>query len=1042
MGKFFVNRPIVAIVISIVIVLLGVVSITKLPISTYPNITPPEIQVTTNYRGASAVNVEQAVASPIEQKVNGVENMLYMKSTNASDGSLTLRVTFDVGVNMDNANMLTQNRVAQGQSFLPVEVKNEGVVTKKALSFPMLLISLNGTDSIYNAEFLSNYASINLVDPIARINGVGQVTLFGGSEYAMRIWIKPDRLAKLGLTVNDVTNAVREQNTIASGGSLGAPPFNVPTEYTYTVVLQDRLKTVQEFEDIVVSSTEEGKEIKLKDVASVQFGIENYNTQARLNGNASAIVAVYQVPGSNALEVAAAIKAELKKRQTYFPPGIQYKITLDTTSSIIEGIDEIIHTLFEAIILVILVVLLFLQDWRATIIPLLTVPVSLIGAFILFPVLGFSINNLSLLGLVLAIGIVVDDAIVVVEAVMHNMEHGMSPKEATIKAMEEITGPVVAIALILAAVFIPVAFIPGISGSLYQQFAITIAISVLFSALNALTLSPALSALLLKPKTERKKNWMDTFFERFNFYFDKLTNGYGSISSFFARKAYRGLLFVALMSFLIFVVTKRIPSGFVPNEDVGYFMLNVQLPEASSLERTNEVCKKIEKQLKHIEGIEFSTTIVGYSMLSQSNASFNAVLFISLEEWSKREQVKKIIDKINFMLLQKIPEATCFAFEPPPIDGLGTSAGFSFMLQDKGGHEPDYLAKQTTLFLQELNKRPEIKRATTTYNASVPQLKLYVDVNKAKKLNLNIDELNKTLNAFLGGMYINDINKFGKQYKVLLQADGTYRKNEMDLDNYYVRSKSNEMIPLKTVVNIKKIYGPSFTNRFNMIRSAEISGIPSMGYSTGQAMQAIDEVAKNALPMDMEYQWTNLSYQEKKAEGQAGVVFAFAIVMVFLILAAQYESWALPFSVLLGTPIAIFGAFGGLWLMNLFDESYINNIFTQISLIMLIGLSAKNAILIVEFAKMKLDEGKPPFEAAIDAAKLRFRPILMTALAFILGVIPLLTATGAGAEARKVMGIVVFSGMLIATILGIVIIPSLFVFIETLVHKKTSNNEN
>jgi HAE1 family hydrophobic/amphiphilic exporter-1 len=1039
MENFFVRRPIVAIVISIVIVLLGVVSMMSLPVSQYPNITPPEVQVTTSYRGASAVNVEQAVTTPIEQKVNGVEKMLYMKSTNSSDGSMTLRVTFDVGTDMDIANMLTQNRVAQGQASLPNEVKNEGVVTKKSLSFPMILISLTGADSIYGSDFLSNYASINLVDPLSRIEGVGQVNLFGGSEYAMRIWLKPDKLAKLNLSVNEVMQAVKEQNTIASGGALGAPPYASSVDYTYTVVLQDRLNTEQQFKDIVIKTTNTGEVIRLQDVAQLEFGIENYNTLGRVNSKNAAVVSIYQVPGSNAIEVAALVKEQLLKIEKTFPPGLKYEITLDTTRSIEEGIHEIIHTLFEAILLVILVVLLFLQDWRATIIPLLTVPVSLLGTFILFPLLGFSINNLSLLGLVLAIGIVVDDAIVVVEAVIHNMEHGMSPKEATNKAMKEIAGPVMAIALILAAVFIPVAFIPGISGSLYQQFAVTIAISVLFSALNALTLSPALASLLLKPKKERKKNVIDKFFDGFNFYFNKLTKGYSGLAGILVRKSIRGMVLIIVMSSLIFVVVRKIPGGFLPSEDQGYFMVNVQLPDASSLSRTNDVCRRVERLVKNTAGVKYATTIIGYSMLSQSNASYNAALFVTMEEWADRRHVKEIIKEINFKLLQKVPEATCFAFEPPPIDGLGTSAGFSMVLQDKSGKDPAYLAKQTAMFMQELNKRPEINRVTTTYRADVPQFRLVVDVNKAKKLAVNIDELNKTVNTFLGGAYVNDINLYGKRYKVLMQSDATYRMSENDLSYYYVRSTNGQMIPLNTLVELKHEYGPSFTNRFNMLRSSEISGIPAEGYSSGQAMSAIEEVAASTLSQDMGFEWTNLSYQEKKAEGKAGIVFIFAIVMVFLILAAQYESWGLPFSVLLVTPVAILGAFIGLWIMNLFDETYVNNIFAQISLIMLIGLSAKNAILIVEFAKVLVEEGKSIKEAALESARLRFRPILMTALAFILGVVPLLTATGAGAEARKVMGIVVFSGMAVATIIGVVIIPSMFVFVETLIHKKNQH---
>lgn len=1036
MGNFFIRRPIVAMVISIVLVLLGVVAMQTLPVSTYPDITPPEIQVTTYYRGANAVNVEQAVALPIEEKVNGVEKMLYMKSTNSNDGGMTLRVTFEPGTDLDNANMLTQNRVSQGQSFLPVEVKNEGVVTKKSLAFPLMLISIKADSSkLYDPVFLSNYADINFVDPISRISGVGQVTLFGGSKYAMRVWLRPDRLSGLNVTVPEVLTAIREQNTIASGGIIGAPPFSNKVDVSYNVVLQDRLKTPEQFGNIIIRADKAGREIKLKDVARVAYDWESFNNFGRLNGENAAVIGIYQVPGSNALEVANQVKATAKLIAERFPPGIEYEVTLDTTLSITAGIEEIIHTLFEAVLLVILVVLLFLQNWRATIIPLLTVPVSLIATFILFPVLGFSINNLSLLGLVLAIGIVVDDAIVVVEAVMHNMDHGLSPKEATEKAMKEIAGPVMAIALILAAVFVPVAFVPGISGSLYQQFAVTIAISVLFSAFSALTLSPALAVLLLKPKKEIKPNLITRFFDGFNFYFNKITEGYVGITGFFVRKSLRGMLVIVVAIIGTVLLTKNIPGGFVPNEDEGYFMVNIELPEGSSLQRTDAVVKKVERIIAKLEGVKYATAIPGYSLMTQNNGFNKAAIFLSLEEWEDRETVKEILHRLNMAMLIKVPEATCFAFEPPPIPGLGTSAGFTFMLLDKSGKEPKYLADQSQAFLKAANARPEIGRISTFFNVRVPQMRLEVDFEKAKKLGVRIDDLNKTINAFLGGMYVNDVNRFGKQYKVMLQAESTFREKESDMAFFFVRTESGDMIPISVLAKVSREYGPDFTNRFNMSRAAEISGVPAEGYSSAQAMKALEEVAAVSLPLDMSYSWANLSYQEKQAEGKAGIVFIFAIVMVFLILAAQYESWGLPFSVLLATPIAIVGAFLGLWLVHLFKTNYINNIFAQISLIMLIGLSAKNAILIVEFARALTEQGRSIKEAAIEAARLRFRPILMTALAFILGVLPLLTAYGAGAEARKVMGVVVFSGMVMASVVGIMIVPASFAFVEGLLKR-------
>jgi hydrophobic/amphiphilic exporter-1 (mainly G- bacteria), HAE1 family len=1036
MGKFFVNRPIVAIVLSIVMILLGVVALQTLPISQYPNITPPVIEVKTTYRGAGSVAVEQAVATPIEQQVNGVEDMLYMTSTNANDGSMTLRVTFDVGSDLDKANMLTQNRVSQGTSFLPAEVKNEGVTTKKSLSFPLLLISLQGEGSLYDNNFLSNYASINIVNPLSRIKGVGQVNLLGGSEYAMRIWLKPDQIARLGLSVNEVMQAVKEQNTISAGGSIGGAPSAPGVDYSYTVILQERLQTVTEFENIIIKSKSNGATIRLKDVARIEFGLENYNNIGRVNSGDAAIIAIYQIPGSNALAVADEITAQIKEIEKRFPPGLKANITLDTTKPIMEGVNEIVHTLFEAIFLVILVVFIFLQDWRATIIPLLTVPVALLATFMIFPLLGFSINTLSLLGLVLAIGIVVDDAIVVVEAVIHNMDHGLNPKEATIKAMSEISGPVIAIALILTAVFIPVAFIPGITGSLYQQFAVTIAISVIFSAINALTLSPALAGLLLKPKDpNKKKNILDKFFEKFNSIFDALTSKYTGVVGLLVRKSYRSLIITGIIGVLIFVVYKRIPGGFVPGEDQGYYMINVQLPDGSSLERTNAVSRKIEKMMANIEGIEYTTSVVGMSLLSNTSSSNYSTIFLSLHEWNDRAHVNKIIEETNMELMKNISEATCMAFAPPPIQGMGNAAGFGLMLQDRTGNPPAYLAEQMKLFLTELNKRPEIARAYSTYQSSIPQIKMVVDTDKAKKLDVSLVELNTAVGGFLSTLYANDINRFGKQYKVLIQADMNYRKEEKDLAFFFVKSNKGEMIPLNTLVTLKEEYGPAFTNRFNMFRSAEITGLPAAGVSSTEAMKAVDEVAAKTLNSNLSMEWINLSYQEKKAEGKAGVVFAFAIVLVFLILAAQYESWSLPFSVLLGVPIAILGAFGGLWMMNLIDSSYVNNIYAQISLIMLIGLAAKNAILIVEYAKMLKEQGKTVIEAAIESARLRFRPILMTAFAFILGATPLLTASGAGAEARKVMGLVVFSGMLIASIFGIIIIPALYVVIEKIFNK-------
>jgi HAE1 family hydrophobic/amphiphilic exporter-1 len=1037
MSEFFIRRPIVAMVISILMVIIGFISLRSIPVSKYPDITPPMIQVTTSFNGANAVNVEQAVATPIEQQVNGVEEMLYMKSINAADGSLTLQVSFEVGTDLDNANMLTQNRVSQSSAKMPAEVKAYGVTTKKSLVFPLMLVALSSPNNTYDGMFLNNYANINIVDQIKRLKGVGDVILFGGADYSMRIWLKPEQLTKLNLTVNDVSNAVKKLNAIAPGGKFGAPPTPQGVEYTYTVTLQERLVSEEEFGNIIIKSDEKGGIVRLKDVARLELGLDNYNSSSRLNAKAASTIVVYQMPGSNALEVSELVQTTMKDLVTYFPEDVKYDISLNTTRAVSVGIEEIVHTLFEAVLLVILVVFLFLQDWRATLIPLLTVPVSLIGTFIIFPILGFSVNVLSLLGLVLAIGLVVDDAIVVVEAVMHNIEHGMNPKEATQKAMKEVGGPVVAIALILAAVFVPVAFAGGITGRLYQQFAITIAISVLFSAFNALTLSPALAALMLKPKKkEVKKSMLQRFFDSFNRFFDRFTGGYTGVAGIVAKKSVRSVFIIGIVLVFTGILGKAIPGGFVPEEDEGYYLINIQLPDAASLNRSDEVAKKAEAILAEFEEIEFSTMVLGYSLLTQSFSTNNAFVFVSLKPWDERQRTaKELIAATNFAFRQNITEATAIAFGPPPIEGLGTSAGFTMQLQDRSGNTPQFLDEQTKAFIAEAKKRPEIGNIFSLYRSNVPQKKIVIDYDKAEKLQIDLTEITSTISTYLGSAYVNDFNRFGRQYKVFVQAESEDRLEPSDFGKFYVRSKTGEIIPLSTIAEVTEITGPSYTNRFNMYRAAEISGAPAEGYSSNDALNALEEVAEK-MPKQLSIAWSNMSYQEKAAEGTGSSMFLMALIFVFLILAAQYESWKLPFSVLLGVPAAVFGAFLGLYLGGLWSPSYVNNVFAQIGLVMLIGLTAKNAILIVEFAKMEYENGKPLYEAALLAAKLRLRPILMTSLAFMLGVVPLLTASGAGAEARKVMGMAVFSGTLIATIIGVIVVPALFVFIESIGSKK------
>jgi HAE1 family hydrophobic/amphiphilic exporter-1 len=1017
-------------VISIFTVILGLLVLRGIPISQYPEITPPMIKITGTYNGANAVNVEQTVATPIEQQVNGVEKMLYMQSINANDGTTTIMVSFEVGVNLDNANMLTQNRVAMANPFLPADVKNMGVNTKKALSFPLMIVSLFSPNGTYDPRFVSNYVYINVVDQIKRINGVGDVTVFGGAEYAMRVWLKPDRMAALGVSVNDVRNALNEYNNIFPGGSFGNNPALPGVQNTYTAQLQARLVNPEEFGKIILKSKENGALVRLSDIARVELGTENYFQNSRLNGKTAAALAIYQVPGSNAIDVAEQINKTMEGLKERFPQDLEYRVSLDTTLPIEAGIEEILHTLLEAVGLVILVVFLFLQDWRATLIPLLTVPVSLIGVFIFFPLLGFSVNVLSLLGLVLAIGLVVDDAIVVVEAVMHHIEHGLSPKEATQKAMKEVAGPVVAIAIILAAVFIPVAMTGGITGRLYQQFAITIAVSVLLSAFNALTLSPALAAILLKPKKE-SKGLLQRFFNAFNRFFDKFTNGYVGVAGFFARKILITLLILGGIVVATVFLGKKVPGGFVPEEDNGYFLMGVMLPDAASFERTDAVSAKVEKILSQVEGVESYTVINGYNILSSTVSSNSATVFVQLKEWSERGRTdKEIIREVNALCNKTVTEATAIAVGPPPIPGLGNAAGFTLQLQDRAGNAPQYLASQAQRFIAAARERPEIGNIFTLFRSNVPQKSIEIDKEKVEKLGLTLNDVNSSISAMLGGAFVNNFNAFGRQYRTYIQADAPFRMKPNDLEQMFIRDAKGNMVSLATLAVVKDTTGPQYTNRFNLYRSAEISGTPAPGYSSAQALDALEEVAASTLPADMGYQWSNMSYQEKAASGQSAQVFAMALLFVFLILAAQYESWKLPFSVLLGTPWAVMGAMLGLFLARMFSESYVNNVFAQIGLVMLIGLNAKNAILIVEFAKMKMEEGEDVLKAALDGAKLRFRPILMTSFAFILGVVPLLTASGAGAEARKVMGMAVFAGMITATTVGCILIPSFFVLIE------------
>jgi HAE1 family hydrophobic/amphiphilic exporter-1 len=1031
MGNFFVRRPIVAMVIAIVILIVGTLSLLNLPMEQYPDITPPMVEVRANYTGANAINVEQSVATPLEQQINGVDNMIYMKSINASDGSMNIQITFEVGTDPDMNTVFSQNRVATATPKLPEEVKRIGVNTQKSMSSIIMAISLY-SDGRYDQNFLGNYALINIQDILARIKGVGRVNVLGASDYSMRVWVRPDRLAQTGITVPEIINAIRQQNVVVPGGKFGAEPAPPGTEFTYSVRMPERLVSEKEFGEIVIRTTSEGSQVRIRDVAEVELGVESYNVISRFGKQEAAIISIYQAPGTNAVALAEQVTAAMDQLKGSFPEGVDYEVGLDATLPITAGIKEIVVTLFIALALVILVVFIFIQDFRATLIPTIAIPVSLVGAFAIFPLLGFTINVLSLLGLVLAIGIVVDDAIVVVEAVQVNLEKGMSSREATIHAMKEVTAPVIATTLVLVAVFIPVASMGGITGRLYQQFAITVAVSVVFSSLNALTLSPALCSLLLR-KPEPMKGPLGWFFRKFNGGFDRTSTGYMKFASVMTRRLKRGVVFIVILSASIALISRFVPGGFVPEEDQGYLYVNMQLPDAASLQRSDAVMAKIESILGEVKEVKYITAISGFNLLSGSMSTNAGVLFLTLTDWKERDiTALELAKKLNAAFYMNIPEARVMAFGPPAIPGLGTGAGFTMMLQDKGGNTVEYLSEQAQIFIAAAQQREEIGNVYTTFRATTPQRSVVINRDKVLKSGVALNDLYNTISAFLGGAYVNDFNRFGRLYKAYVQAEPEFRQDESQLDLFYVRNNQGENIPLSSLVSVSKTAGPEFTYRYNLYRAVEISGTPASGYSSTQALNALEEVAAEVLPFDMGYEWSNMSYQEKEASGSGSIVFLFALIFVFLILAAQYESWSLPFSILLGTPFAVFGALLFLMVARFFSESFENNVFTQISLVMLIAMAAKNAILIVEFAKLKFDEGMSLVEAAQEAARLRFRPILMTAFSFILGIFPLIVASGAGAEARKVMGMALLGGMTMATLLGVFFYPMLFVLIGKL----------
>jgi HAE1 family hydrophobic/amphiphilic exporter-1 len=1040
-SKFFINRPIVAIVIAILMTLVGIVAMLGLPTAQFPNIADPMIQVKATYPGADAETIAQSVATPIEQQMSGVPGMNYMYSLSASSGGGgTLYVDFQLGTNINTDQILAQMRTGQANSQLPSDVVQQGVLVQPGTTAPFMLLDLYSPHGTYDNIFLANYAIINLQYALTRIPGISMVNIYGAGPYAMRIWVNPDRLASLGVTVSDITNAVKAQNKVNPGGQIGGEPVPKGQIYTYNVRAPGRLPTAEEFNQIVIRAQPDGGVLRLSDVARVEMGSQYYSYLARLGtggegkpAQSAALIALYLNPGSNAIQTRNAVLKLMQEARPRFPQGLEYITALDTTLAVSEGINEIYHTLFEALVLVILVVYIFLQGFRATLIPLLAVPVSLIGTFAVFPMLGFSINTLSLFGLVLAIGLVVDDAIVVVEAVEHHIEHGLSPHDATVKAMEEVSGPVIAIALILAAVFIPTAFVPGITGQLYRQFAVTIAVSVLFSAFNALTLSPALSAMLLKPK-KPARGPLGAFFRWFNRVFGKTTDGYVTWCGYLIHKAGFAFILLALVTLAAGFFGGKLPKAFLPDEDQGYIYAGLQLPNAYSLQQSSEASREVEKIIMDTPGVQYVSSVNGFSMLSGVNATYSSFFFISLKPWAERKTPETSYIGIKTHLqkaLSQVPSGLAFSFPPPAIPGVGTSGGATFILEDRGGGTIESLAKNAQLFVSEARKRPELAGVMTTALLSVPQVGVKVDNAKAMTQQIQLSNLYETIQTFMGGTLVNYFNRFGLQWQVYVQADGDFRTSPQNLGKFYVRNATGEMTPLSTLTTTYPRMGPEFVMRYNLFNCVQVNASGAPGYSSAQVMAALEDVFHKSMPSTMGFDYMGMSYQEQKAaQGVSpAVIFGLALFVVFLIMAAQYESWTLPFSVLLGLPIAVAGAFAVLFLRRLdFD------VYAQIGMVMLIGLSAKNAILIVEFAKMEYEKGTPLMDAALIGAKLRLRPILMTSFAFILGCVPLAIASGAGAISRQVLGTAVIGGMLAASVLAIFFIPVSFEVVEKFGH--------
>jgi hydrophobe/amphiphile efflux-1 (HAE1) family protein len=1034
MAKFFIDRPVFAIVIAIVIVLLGAVAIPTLPVATYPEVVPPVVQITANYRGGNSLDLEKTVAQPIEQQLTALDGMLYFYSRSSNNGALTIDVTFELGTNVDLATVKLQNKVSVAMPQLPQEVQREGVTVKKVSSAFLFAIGVSAEENRYDALFLNNFATINLVDKIGSLPGVGDCRLAAPQNYGMRLWVNPDKMAELGVTATDVSNAVQAQNRQNPAGAIGQPPVERNSEFQYPVNAKGRLETPAQFENIVVRARPDGSLLHLRDLGHASLGAQDYANFSRLNGRPSAVVIVFLSPGANAVETGDRVLAFMKEAQKSFPAGIRYDVNYDATKFVRTSIRDVIYTLLAAIALVVVVVFVFLQNWRATLIPLLTVPVAIVGTFALFPLLGFTINMTSMFGLVLAIGMVVDDAIVVVEAIQHNLDEGMSSREATLRAMETVSGPVIAIACILAAVFIPVAFLGGISGQIYRQFALTIACSVILSAFNALSLSPALSAMILRPR-QRSRGLLGRFFDKFNQAFDFATNRYLASVRVLIRRSALALVSLAAIYLAAGWLFKILPTGFLPNEDQGVFFAALRLPDGASIHRNERAAGQIEKILGSMPGVEHVTTFGGMDFVTSTNNSNVATIFATLKPWEERKtkdtQFETLLGRAQQSFFMQLHDGFAFGFGLPPILGLGTSGGFEFMLEDRANGSIADLSAAADKLLAAARQRPELGTVVSTFRDSVPEYEVSVDTEKAQTLGIPVSDVYDSLQTFLGGLYVNDFNRFGRTWKVLMQADSAYRERATDIQRFYVRSSQGDMVPLGTLVSVKRLAGPEVIYRYNRYRAIDILGQAAPGHSSGEAAAAMEEVAKQALPRGYGYEWTGTVYQQKLAEGKEGYIFGLAAILVFLFLAALYESWSIPFAVLLVVPLGLFGA-----LLAVFLRHYDYDIYTQIGIVTLIGLAAKNAILIVEYAKERREHGMSIVDSALDAAHLRLRPILMTSFAFILGVVPLVIATGAGANSRRALGTAVFGGMNAATLLAIFAVPVCFVVVARLAERR------